>query len=343
MIRRIKTIDAHAAGEPLRLIVDGFPPPPGATMHEKQAWMRRRRDRERRALMREPRGHADMYGAVLTEPVSPTAQAGVLFMHNAGYSSMCGHGIIAIVTIALERGMMHPSGAAGDLVFDTLAGTVRARATVRTVAATDRRRGGQRLRVDRVSYTGIPSFVLTPGLSIDVGTRVLKVDVAFGGAFYAILDAEAAGIPIRGERLPDLRALASQIRTSVERAVTVVHPVDGGLTGVYGTMFTWVPDHEGADLRNVTVFADGQVDRSPCGTGTSAVMAVLDAMGLLSDERPFVNESIIGTQFSGTVDARTTVGEYAAVIPRIEGSAWITGEHEFAIDDDDALKDGIVI
>ena len=194
-----------------------------------------------------------------------------------------------------------------------------------------------------MSYSGIPSFVLTPGLSVDVGTRVLKVDVAFGGAFYAILDAEAAGIPIRGERLPDLRALASQIRKSVERAVTVVHPVDGGLTGVYGTMFTGVPDREGADLRNVTVFADGQVDRSPCGTGMSAVMAVLDAMGLLSDERPFVNESIIGTQFSGTVDARTTVGEYAAVIPRIEGSAWITGEHEFAIDDDDALKDGIVI
>ena len=136
MIRRIKTIDAHAAGEPLRLIVDGFPTPPGATMHEKQAWVRRRRDRVRRALMREPRGHADMYGAVLTEPVSPTAQAGVLFMHNAGYSSMCGHGIIAIVTIALERGMMHPSDSGGDLVFDTPAGTVRARATVRTVSAT---------------------------------------------------------------------------------------------------------------------------------------------------------------------------------------------------------------
>ncbi len=343
MIRRIKTIDAHTAGEPLRLIVEGFPSPPGATMRDKQAWVRRRRDRVRRALMREPRGHADMYGAVLTEPVSPDAHAGVLFMHNAGYSSMCGHGIIAVATIALERGVMHPSDPGDDLLFDTPAGTVRARAAVRTVDASDRRQGGRRLRVDRVSYSGIPSFVLKAGLSIDLGTRVIKADVAFGGAFYAIVDAEAVGVAIRREQLPDLRALAMQIKRTVERAVTVEHPVEAGLSGVYGTVFTGVPDGEGADLRNVSVFADGQVDRSPCGTGTAAVMAVLDAMGLLSDERPFVHESIIGTQFSGTVDARTRVGEHAAVVPRIEGRAWVTGEHEFMIDDEDPLREGIAL
>ena len=340
MIRRIKTIDAHAAGEPLRLIVDGFPRPSGATMLDKRAWLRKRRDRLRRALMHEPRGHADMYGAVLTEPVTPEAHAGVLFMHNAGYSSMCGHGVLAVVTIALERGLLQLPDPTDEIVLDTPAGTVRARATLREDDKTRRQPLAATPRVSSVSFVNVPSFVLHAGLPLRIGNREVPVDVAFGGAFYAIVDSEAAGVPLRPEYLAELRTLGMQIKDDVGSALQVVHPLEAGLRGVYGTIFTGMANDAGADLRNVTIFADAQVDRSPCGTGTAAVMAVVDAMGLLGGERPFVHESLIGTSFSGSVEERTTVGEYPAILARIEGAAWITGEHEFMIDDDDPLRDG---
>ncbi len=332
MLRRIRTIDAHAAGEPLRLVVEGFPAPAGASMLDKRAWVRRRHDGIRRALMREPRGHPDMYGAVLTEPVSPGAHAGVLFMHNEGYSTMCGHGVIAVVKIAIEQGLLHLSDPGADIVLDTPAGAVRARATLRDDS-----------RVEAVSFVNVPSFVLRAGTPIDVDGRVVPVDVAFGGAFYAIVDGEAAGVPIRREELARLRVLGGEIRDRADKAVDVVHPADRRLRGIYGTIFTGPPDAEGAHLRNVTVFADAQVDRSPCGTGTSAVMAVLDAMGLLDPAGRFVHESLIGTTFSGTVEDRTTVGDLPAIVPRIEGRAWITGRHEFELDDDDPLRDGFLL
>ena len=351
MIRRITTIDAHAAGEPLRLVVGGIPAPPGATMLDKRASLRRRRDRLRRALMHEPRGHAGMYGALLTEPVSPGSDAGVLFMHNEGYSSMCGHGILAVVTIALERGLLVRPDPAADIVLDTPAGPVRARPHLRPAGSgsAPRRAAGEGgaapggLRVERVSFANVPSFVLHGGLPVTLGARTFPVDVAFGGAFYAIVDAEAAGVPLRAERLEDLRALGMEIKRAVERAADVAHPDELRLRGIYGTIFTGPPEHEGADLRNVTIFADAQVDRSPCGTGTAAVMAVLDALGLLGAERAFVHESLIGTRFRGTVDSRTVVGEFPALRARIEGSAWITGEHTFLIDDDDPLRTGFLL
>ena len=332
MRRRVRTIDAHAAGEPLRLVVEGFPAPVGASMLDKRAWVRRRHDRLRRALMREPRGHADMYGAVLTEPVSAGAHAGVLFMHNEGYSTMCGHGVIAVVKIAVEQRLLHLPDPAADILLDTPAGAVRARASLRDD-------GG----VESVSFVNVPSFVLRAGTPIEVDGRVVPVDVAFGGAFYAIVDGESAGVPIRREALGRLRALGGLIRDRIDKALDVVHPGDARLRGIYGTIFTGPPDGEGAHLRNVTVFADAQVDRSPCGTGTSAVMAVVDAMGLLDPGGRFVHESLIGTTFAGTVEDRTSVGELPAIVPRIEGSAWITGHHEFVIDDDDPLRDGFLL
>ena len=351
MIRRITTIDAHAAGEPLRLVVGGIPAPAGATMLDKRASLRRRRDPLRRALLHEPRGHAGMYGALLTEPVSPGADAGILFMHNEGYSSMCGHGIIAAVTIALERGLLVRADPASDLVLDTPAGPVRARPHLRpagsgTASGSAAGAAGAlppALRVERVSFVNVPSFVLLGGVQVDLGRRKVPVDVAFGGAFYAIVDAEAAGVPLCAERLEDLRAIGMEIKRAVERTIDVAHPEELRLRGIYGTIFTGPPEHEGADLRNVTIFADAQVDRSPCGTGTAAVMAVLDALGLLGSERPFVQESLIGTCFRGTVDSRAVVGELPAIRPRIEGSAWITGEHTFLIDDDDPLRAGFLL
>jgi proline racemase len=329
----IRTIDAHAAGAPLRLVVDGFPSPRGRTMAEKREWAATHADGLRRSLMLEPRGHRDMCGAMLTEPVSPGAHAGILFFDNDGSSAMSGHGIVAAATIALERGLVMPGGDGSSIVFDTPAGVVRAHATVSSP-------GTGAVRVERVSFVNVPAFVLCAGLAIQIGPRPLRADVAYGGAFYAIVDSEAAGIGIDAAHLPELRRAGTAIRKAIERVQPIAHPVDPSISGLDGTIFTGPAHEEGADLRNAVVFADAQVDRSPSGTGTSAVMAVLDAMGLLDGERPFVHESVIGTRMIGRVVNRTAVGDYPAVVTEIEGSAWITGEHTFVTDDRDPLREG---
>ena len=336
MIHKIRTIDSHAAGEPLRLVIEGLPSPDGRSMLEKRAWAIKRLDHLRRAIMLEPRGHTDMYGALLTEPVTKSSDAGILFMHNEGWSTMCGHGIIAVTTIALQRELIRARAAdkPGTLSvrYDTPAGAVSARARLAYQ--------GEAMRVESVAFRNVPSFVFEPSVLVAIGGRKIPVDIAFGGAFYAIVDAEAAGVPIDGARLPELRVLGMAIAREVERLRRVVHPIDGGLEGIYGTIFTapaLLPD---AHLRNVTIFADAEVDRSPCGTGTAAVMAVLNDMGLLLDDLPFVHESIVGTTFSGRVVDRVQVGDRAAIVAEIEGSAWITGEHTFLIDGDDPLKAG---
>jgi trans-L-3-hydroxyproline dehydratase len=276
-----------------------------------------------------------MYGALLTEPVTPGSHAGVLFMHNEGYSTMCGHGVVAVTTMALERGLLMPGGDGTSIVYDSPAGTIRARARVDSIGPDDREPG----RVSSVAFVNVPSFVLHAGLTVKLPNRSVRADVAFGGAFYAIVDCEAVGLPIDVAHLPELRRVGMEIKHAIEAAHTIAHPLEPGLRGIYGTIFTGPPS-DGADLRNVTIFADAEVDRSPCGTGTAAVMAVVDAMGLLSDDRPFVHESLIGTRFLGRIAGRSAVGEYAAIVPEIEGSAWITGEHTFIVDDADPLREG---
>ena len=302
-------------------------------MLEKREWASEHCDPLRRALMREPRGHADMYGAVLTEPCVESAHAGILFMHNQGFSTTCGHGVIAVCTIALERALIVTPGEPATFVLDSPAGLVRARAERGAPG------GDSLVRVQRVAFENVPSFVLHPGLSIVVGDRSVRVDVAF----YAIVDAEAVGLPLRREALGQLRRVGAEIARAVEAATRVAHPVEPGLHGIYGTVFTGMPNRPDADLRNVTVFADRQVDRSPCGTGTAAVMAVLDAMGMLVAGEPFNHESIVGTLFRGHVLRRTSVGDCEAIVVEIEGSAWITGEHSFLIDDEDPLREGFLL
>ena len=345
----LKTIDAHVAGEPLRLIVEGAPRPIGKTMAQKRDWMKRHADQLRRAVVMEPRGHRDMCAAMLTEPVAPGSDAGVIFLQNDGYPSLSGHGIIAVATIAIESGLMvvgrPPDAAERRLVFDTPAGAVHTRARLQA--------RGDSQSVDSVILTNVPSFVLTGGHSVRLGARELRVDVAFGGMFYAIADTEAIGIPLTIARLPDLRRLGVEIRASINAATDVSHPVDSHLSGVAGVIFTGPPQDPEAHLRNVTVFADGAVDRSPCATGTSAVMAVLEAMGLLQDQaahgvggtgdQAFVHESVIGTLHRGRVVRRTQVGDYPAIVTEIEGTAWITGEHTFFVNEDDPLREGFVV
>jgi trans-L-3-hydroxyproline dehydratase len=267
-------------------------------------------------------------------------------MHNEGYSTMCGHGIIAVTTMALERGLLMPGGDGASIVYDAPAGTIRARATLRAGGADGAGRAGgldAAVRVESVAFLNVPSFVLLGGMIVKLASRTIRADVAFGGAFYAIVDSEAAGLPIDAAHLPELRRVGMEIKDAIEAAQTIVHPLDAGLTGIYGTIFTGPPTDDSADLRNVTIFADAEVDRSPCGTGTAAVMAVIDAMGLLGADRPFVHESLIGTRFNGRVASRTQVGDLEAIVPEIEGAAWITGEHTFLVDEDDPLREGFRI
>jgi trans-L-3-hydroxyproline dehydratase len=326
----IKTVDAHVGGQPLRLIVDGAPRLAGRTMAQKREAMRRLGDHLRRAVVLEPRGHADMCAALLTEPVTPGAHAGLLFMHGDGWQAVSGHGVIAVATIALERGLI--LGGGETLTFDTVAGTVHARARLQV--------HGDRRRVDSVAFGNVPSFVASPGHPVRLGTRELRVDVAFGGVFYAIADTEAIGIPLDAARLPELRRLGVEIRDAINRLGGIEHPLDPALSGVAGVVFTGPPQDPEAHLRNVTVFGRGAIARSPSGTGTSAVMAVLDAMGLLPDGETFVHEGIAGALFRGRIVRRTRVGELPAIVPQIEGAAWITGEHAFYVDEDDPFKEG---
>jgi proline racemase len=301
-------------------------------MLERRKFAREAQDHLRRALMLEPRGHTDMYGALLTEPERPDSHAGVLFMHNEGFSTMCGHGIVAVVTLALERGLITPGGDGASIVLDSPAGQIRARAAVTSKDG--------RTRVERVSFVNVPSFVFASAVPVRLGTRLIHADVAFGGAFYAIVDAESAGVPIAVERLTELREIGMRIKREIETHLRVVHPTEPGLEGIYGTIFTAPASQAGADLRNVTIFAEAEVDRSPCGTGTCAVLAVLDAMGIVSDGHPFVHESLIGTTFSARVLERTIVGDLPAIVPELSGSAWLTGEHTFIVQADDPLASG---
>lgn len=336
MIRLIKAIDAHVGGQALRLVIEGFPRPHGRTLLHQREWFRKNADALRRAVVLPPRGHADMTAAFLTEPLSPHAHAGVVLMNAAGYPSMSGHGIIAATTIALERALIFSRDVdevQAPLVFDTPAGMVRARA--RLIAQ------GESRRVDAVAITNVPAFVYAASEAVKVGTRQLRVDVAFGGAFFAIVDTEATGIPLTAARVPDLRRLGVDICASLAATVVPEHPADASITGVTGVIFTGPPQDPEAHLRNVTVDSAGSVDVSASAMGTSAVMAVLDAMGLLPEGEPFVHEGLSGALLRGRVVGRSRVGDTSALVTEIEGSAWITGEHTFLLDEDDPCREGL--
>ncbi len=329
---RITTIDAHAEGEPLRIITGGLPPVPGATILERRRYLSEHLDHLRTALMWEPRGHADMYGAIMTDPVTPQADAGVLFLHNEGYSTMCGHGIIGLVTVALETGLLPMAGPVTTVKLDTPAGLVTAHAKLE----------GSRVR--SVAFENVPSFVYARDQAVDVpGIGPVRYDVAFGGAFYAYCQAADLGL---GLGRPDFRRLIELgigIKRAVMDSLSIDHPFEDDLSFLYGTIFVGPPQVGGADSRNVCIFAEGEVDRCPTGTGVSGRLALNHARGQLSEDQPFVVESIIGTRFTGRILGTTTFGEYEAVIPEIEGSAHIVGRHEFLIDPDDPLRDGFIL
>ena len=331
-VHRITTIDAHAAGEPLRVILSGYPELEGSTILERRSFARGHHDALRTALLWEPRGHADMYGCLIVPPETEGADFGVLFLHNEGYSTMCGHGIIAVTTVVLETGMLPASEPETVVRIDTPAGLVTARAAVKAG------------RVTSVTFTNVPSFVLLADHTVQVpGLGAVRCDVAFGGAFYAFVDAAEVGVTLGPESFQQLIDKGMAIKRAVMAAGGITHPFAKDLSFLYGTIFTGVPLSEGADSRNVCIFAEGEVDRSPTGTGVSARAAIHRARGELGVGEEMVIESIIGSRFTVRVLEETEYGPFSAVIPEVEGSASITGRNEFLIDPDDPLRDGFIL
>ena len=329
---RITTIDAHTAGEPFRVITGGFPDLPGETILARRRYARENLDHLRTALMWEPRGHADMYGCVVTPPVSPEADIGILFMHNEGYSTMCGHGIIGIAKVALEAGMLPMTAPETTIKIDTPAGLVTAHARVAEG------------HVVSIYFHNVPSFVLALDETVEVpGIGKVSYDIAFGGAFYAYVKAEEIGLSCTPEDFRSLIEKGVAIKRAVMARRPIPHPFEEDLSFLYGTIFIGPPIGEEAHSRNVCVFAEGEVDRCPTGTGVSGRLAIHHSRGEIGLDQPIVVESIIGTRFTGRIVRTTTFGPYPAIIPEVEGAAHITGRHEFVVDPNDPLRDGFIL
>jgi trans-L-3-hydroxyproline dehydratase len=330
--QQVSTIDVHAAGEPLRIVTYGAPVLRGATVAERRAEMREKHDWFRRFLLWEPRGHADMYGALLSAPVTHGADYTVLFMTNDGYSTMCGHGIIALTTALIETGQFSVTAEQTRIRFDTPAGLVEARAIVRD---------GD---VELVSFTNVPSYRAIKDLKVtlDDGSDV-TVDVVWGGAFYALAPASELGVRVAPDNVDALVRAGMDVKRAVMRTTAIEHPLDPSLNGLYGTIITDVPSAEPFNGRNIVVFANGEVDRSPCGTGTSARLAALYADGEVGLGQEYWHESVISSEFIGRVTEETTIGEFPAVITEISGRAFITGFHQFVIDPRDPFRSGFLL
>ncbi len=329
----ITSIDAHTAGEPLRIITEGFPDLPGKTILEKRQYAREHYDHLRRALMWEPRGHADMYGCILTPPVTPDGDVGVLFMHNEGFSTMCGHGIIGLVKVGVETGHFPATGAETVLKIDTPAGRVTATAHL------------YESKVERVSFLNVPSFLLGRDLMVDVpGLGTVRYDMAFGGAFYAYVDVAQLGLDITPHNQSQLIDVGMRIKRAVMASYTIKHPDgDPDLNFLYGTILVKMLPGSDVHSRNVCIFAEGEVDRSPTGTGVSGRLAIHHAKGELGLNETITVESLIGTAFTGRATSTTSVNGFPAIIPEVSGTAYITGRHEFLIDPADPLRDGFIL
>ncbi|HZO63980.1 MAG TPA: proline racemase family protein [Kribbellaceae bacterium] len=332
----IATTDYHTGGEPFRIVSDPPVPIPGETVAERRA--RAIEDAEvqclRAVLCSEPRGHADMYGGFVVPPDDAGGDLGVLFWHKDGFSTACGHGTIALGVWAVETGRVAaPATGSADVVIDVPSGRVTARV---------RREDS---RVVAVDFVNVPSWVVATGVPVATSRGEVSVTVAYGGAIYATLPTAQLGLSVTPERLGELIALGREIKWALNDSEHAVHPTDPRLNGVYGTIwFDDLGDEPGrVHQRNVTIFADGEVDRSPCGSGTCARLAVLAAEGRLPAGAVLRHDSIVGSTFTGTVLDTVEVDGRAAVIPQVTGMAYRTGEHVFSIDPHDPLVPGFVL
>ena len=329
---RISTIDMHTGGEPLRILTDGYPLVQGETILEKRKYFRDHLDHIRRGVMWEPRGHADMYGAVLTEPCTKGADFGTFFLHNEGYSTMCGHAIIALTKFVLDTGLIEKEGSHPQLIIDAPPGQI--------VSTANRENGV----VSSVSFKNVPSFVLYLDQQIEVpALGRIHYDVAFGGAFYAIVDANQLNLSLDPTGISKLIEAGMKIKQRVMKEKIIAHPFEPDLSFLYGTIFTGRPETPSRHSRNVCIFANGEVDRSATGSGVSARAALHHARGELKPGESIEIESVLGTTMAVEVDELTSFGPYDAVVPKVSGTASFTGKNSFWFDPEDPLKEGFIL
>lgn len=329
--RYFTAVDSHTEGMPTRVITGGLGVLPGSSMRERRLYFERHLDHLRLLLMREPRGHAAMSGAFLQPPTRPDADWGVLFVEVSGCLPMCGHGTIGVATVLVECGMVPVSEPETVICLDTPAGLVEATVVVDNGHA------------ERVTLRNVPAFVveLDARVSVDsLGT--VTYDMAFGGNFYALVSAASVGLEPRPENSEELIALGLKVSAAINASAAPVHPVDNAIRGCKHVVF-FAPGHDGADARNATAIHPGWLDRSPCGTGTSARMAALYARGQLGLGQDFVNQSIIGGKFTGRLVEEVRLGHTPAVVPEVSGRAWITGMGQYLLDPTDPFPTGFAL
>jgi len=330
--RVISTVDTHTAGEPTRIVVSGVPKIPGKTLGEKTEYLRNELDYVRTAIMKEPRGHNDMFGAILTEPTSADADLGVIFTDCGGYLTGCGHGSIGVATVAVELGWVKAAEPSTTVLLDTPSGLVKANVHV------------QNGRVKGVTIRNVPSFLYKPNVQLSVPSLGdVRLDISFGGNFFALVNASQFGVKVEPTNTDRLIDIGIKVKNAVNREVRVNHPLLKYIDTVELVELYGEPIHPEANSKNIVVFGVGQADRSPCGTGTSARMAELHAKGKLKLNEEFVYESIAGTIFRGKLVEETRVGEFEAVVPEITGNAYITGFNQLVIDSEDPLKHGFLL
>ncbi|MDF3302107.1 proline racemase family protein [Streptomyces tropicalis] len=327
----LHAVDSHTEGMPTRVVTGGIGTLPGATMNERRLWFREHRDDVKRLLMNEPRGHAAMSGAVLQPTTRPDCDWGVVYIEVSGYLPMCGHGTIGVATVLVETGMVEVVEPVTTIRLDTPAGPVTAEVAVEGGAAR------------AVTLTNVPSFSagLDRTATLPDG-RTVTYDLAYGGNFYAILPLDRLGLPFDRARKDDILAAGLALMDAVNAAGEPVHPEDPSIRGLHH-VHLYAPDSTARHARHAMVISPGWFDRSPCGTGTSARMAQLHARGELPLHTDFVNESFIGTRFTGRLLGTTTVAGHPAVLPRFTGRAWITGTAQYLLDPDDPFPSGFVL
>ena len=330
--QRLRTIDMHTGGEPLRIIVDGLPEIPGKTILEKRRYFREHLDQIRTGLMWEPRGHADMYGAVLTEPTTADGDFGVFFMHNEGYSTMCGHAMIALGKFVVETGLVNVDPAKLEILVDAPPGRILIKPVIR------------KGKVVSTSFTNVPSFVLMKDQATEVpGIGKVKFDVGFGGAFYALVDAATLNLNLGTSDYQKLIDYGRRIKRAVADKFEIRHPFEEDLSFLYGVIFTGKAHDPGHHSRNVCIFADGEVDRSPTGSGVSARAAIHYARCELKPGETITIESILGSTMEVKIVETKRFGPHDAVIPEVSGTAFFTGRNEFWFDPEDNLRKGFII